>query len=186
MDSEDILEGCLSSHLSPSKHLQVLSFCDIGHSFSISRTPVPAVYREFMKMLALVVHPLRTGGIRVHGYLDDWRANTPDPCSVHTEETIHLLQFLGWTINWKKSVLKPSRISESAFRTQSGPHFANQLIFRDTHQCPISSARVNHHVCPQDYVYQQQNFSFRPVHIPGQAAATFFPILAKTMMVSTC
>ena len=34
------------------------------------------------------------------------------PSTPPREETIHLLQSLGWTINWKKSLLEPSRVLE--------------------------------------------------------------------------
>ena len=75
--------------------------------FGLSTAP-----REFTKTLAPLVQLLRTRGIRVHTYLDDWiiRADNPELCIQHTQETIQLLQSLGWTINWKKSVLEPSRI----------------------------------------------------------------------------
>ena len=68
--------------------------------------------REFTKTLAPVVQLLRTQGIRVHAYLDNWiiRADSPKQSLQHTRQTIQLLQTLGWTINWKKSMLEPSRI----------------------------------------------------------------------------
>ena len=67
---------------------------------------------EFTKTLAPVVQLLRTQGIRVHAYLDDWiiQADSPKQSLQHTRQTIQLLQTLGWTINWKKSLLKSSCI----------------------------------------------------------------------------
>ena len=67
---------------------------------------------EFTKTLAPVVQLLRTQGIRVHANLDDWiiRADSPKQSLLHIQQTIQLLQTLGWTINWKKSLLEPSRI----------------------------------------------------------------------------
>ena len=62
--------------------------------------------------LAPVVHLLHTQGIRVHAYLKDWiiRADSPEQSLQHPQQTIQLLQSLGWTINWKKSMLDPSCI----------------------------------------------------------------------------
>ena len=72
--------------------------------FGLSTAP-----REFTKTLAPLVQLLRTRGIRVHAYLDDWiiRADSPDRSVIRTQQTIQLLQILGWTINWKKSILEP-------------------------------------------------------------------------------
>ena len=68
--------------------------------------------RKFTKALAPVVQLLSTQGIRVHAYLYDWiiRADSPEQNLQHTQQTIKLLQTLGWTINWKKSMLESSRI----------------------------------------------------------------------------
>ena len=75
--------------------------------FDLSTAP-----REFTKSLALLVQLLCTRGIRVHAYLDNWiiRADSSDQSVLHTQQTIKLLQTLGWTINWKKSILEPSHI----------------------------------------------------------------------------
>ena len=75
--------------------------------FGLSTAP-----REFTKTLAPVVQLLRTQGIRVHAYLDDWiiRAHCREQSLEHTQYILQLLQSLGWTINWDKSMLQPSRI----------------------------------------------------------------------------
>ena len=75
--------------------------------FGLSTAP-----REFTKTLAPVVQLLRSQGIQVHVYLDDWiiRANSWEQSLEHREHIIQLLQSLGWTINWDKSMLQPSRI----------------------------------------------------------------------------
>ena len=116
MDHRDRLEGRLPSHLGPSQHQEILSVRDIGER-PINSECLHLGYQwhqKFTKPLAPVVQLLRTRGIRVHAYLDDWiiRADSPELCSAHAQETIHLLQSLGWTINWKKSLLEPSRIPE--------------------------------------------------------------------------
>ena len=90
--------------------------------FGLSTAP-----REFTKTLAPVVQLLRTQGIRVHAYLDDWfiRAHSPEQSLQYTRQTIQLLQTLEWTINWKKSMLEPSHILDFL-----GLHFnLEQVIF---------------------------------------------------------
>ena len=101
MDRQDRFKGRLPSYLGPSKHqLLVLPF-------GLLMAP-----RKFTKTSAPLVQLFRTKGIRVHAYLDDWiiRADNLKLCIQHTQETIERLLSLGWTINWKKSVLEPSRI----------------------------------------------------------------------------
>ena len=75
--------------------------------FGLSTAP-----REFTKTLAPVVHLLRSQGIQVHAYLDDWiiHATSKEQSLNHTQHVLQLLQSLGWTINWAKSMLQPSRI----------------------------------------------------------------------------
>ena len=75
--------------------------------FGLSTAPC-----KFTKALAPMVQLLRTQGIRVHAYLYDWIiwVDSPEQNLQHTQQTIKLLQTLGWTINWKKSMLEPSHI----------------------------------------------------------------------------
>ena len=67
---------------------------------------------ESSQTLAPLVQLLRTRGIRVLAYLDDWIicADSPEQSLLHTRQTIQLLHTLGWAINWKTSILEPSRI----------------------------------------------------------------------------
>ena len=75
--------------------------------FGLSTAP-----REFTKSLAPVIQLLRSRGIQVHAYLDDWiiHATSQEQSLEHTQHVLQLLQSLGWTINWAKSMLQPSRI----------------------------------------------------------------------------
>ena len=75
--------------------------------FGLSTAP-----REFTKTLAPVIQLLHSQGIQVHVYLDDWiiHATSREQSLEHTHHIIQLLQSLGWTINWDKSMLQPSRI----------------------------------------------------------------------------
>ena len=70
--------------------------------FGLSTAP-----REFTKTLAPVVQLLRSQGIQVNAYLDDWiiRASSREQSLEHRQHIIQLLQSLGWTINWDKSML---------------------------------------------------------------------------------
>ena len=96
MDYQDRPQRCLSSYPGPCEPPQVLC---VKHP-------------KNTKTLAPVVQLLCTQGIRVHAYLDDWiiRADSPEQSLQHTRQTIQLLQTLGWTVNWKTSMLEPSFI----------------------------------------------------------------------------
>ena len=54
---------------------------------------------------------LQSRGIRVHQYLDNWliRANLRHQCQLQTKELIHMIQELGFVINFEKSELKPTQ-----------------------------------------------------------------------------
>ena len=84
----------------------------IVYQFRVLPFGLSAAPREFTKTLAPVIQLLRSQGIQVHAYLDDWiiRANSREQSLEHTQHIIQLLQSLGWTINWDKSMLQPSRI----------------------------------------------------------------------------
>ena len=113
-------QGCLPSYLGPSEHQEVL----------------PLHYRQEDLTIPSITIWSFDGTKRIHQNLGpistvtqnqrhqrhqspllsltifDWiiRADTPEHCIQHTQETIQLLISLGWTINWKKSILEPSRI----------------------------------------------------------------------------
>ena len=50
-------------------------------------------------------------GIRIHQYIDDWlmRTKTKQQCRENTHRLIHLVQSLGWIINFEKSDLIPTQ-----------------------------------------------------------------------------
>ena len=50
-------------------------------------------------------------GIRIHQYIDDWlmRAKTKQQCQENTHRLIHLVQSLGWIINFQKTDLIPTQ-----------------------------------------------------------------------------
>ena len=53
----------------------------------------------------------RRQGIRIDQYIDDWvmRAKTKQQCQENTHRLIHLVQSLGWIINFEKSDLIPTQ-----------------------------------------------------------------------------
>ena len=66
---------------------------------------------EFTRIVREVKLVLQSRGIRVHQYLDDWllRAKTRHQCLFQTKELIHVVQDLGFVINFEKSELEPTQ-----------------------------------------------------------------------------
>ena len=145
-------------------------------------------------MLALVVHLLRTSGIRVHAHLYDWiiRADTPDLCSAHTLETINILQSMGWTINWKNSTtLTRSRISGSAFRPQSGPSFSTQLISRASYPvcpCQPSCLPARLHLSTAEFLISPRLYTSMVGELPSSETgfAAIFATSSHRLVVEDC
>lgn len=65
--------------------------------------------RVFTKLLEPVASHLRSRGIHLHRYLDDWlfRGATPEIVTEHTSIALQLFQRLGLIVNYKKSDLTP-------------------------------------------------------------------------------
>ena len=154
--------------------------------FGLSTAP-----REFTKTLAPVVHLLRSQGIQVHAYLDDWiiRASSKELSLLHTQQVLQLLQSLGWTINWDKSMLQPSRILDFL-----GLHFnleqalsniSSGLVLTYSHRSPLPSISVDSHVCSQGFIYYQQAVPFCPIYNQWPFTSTFPPTLVQRTMDST-
>ena len=63
----------------------------------------------FCKILRPVVTYLRSLGIRVVLYVDDFLLMAQhDVIDKHKDRLLHILDVLGWTVNWEKSSLTPS------------------------------------------------------------------------------
>ena len=74
--------------------------------FRLAKAPL-----EFTRIVKEVKLVLQSRGIRVHQYLDDWllRADTRRQCQLQTKELIHVVQELGFVINFEKSELEPTQ-----------------------------------------------------------------------------
>ena len=74
--------------------------------FGIATAPL-----EFTMVVKEVKLMALAEGIRIHQYIDDWlmRAKTKQQCQENTHRLIHLVQSLGWIINFKKSDLIPTQ-----------------------------------------------------------------------------
>ena len=141
--------------------------------------------REFTKTLAPVIQLLRSQGIQVHAYLDDWiiRATSQEQSLEHTQHIIQLLQSLGWTINWNKSMLQPSRILDFL-----GLHFnlEQALISPPTsHRGRIPSISIDGHVCSESFIHHQPDVTLCPIYIKRPSSSTFSPVLVQTTVDST-
>ena len=157
------------------------------YQFRVLPFGLSTAHREFTKTLAPLVQLLHNRGSRVHVYLDDWitRVDSPEQSLLHMQQIIQLLHNLGWTINWKKSILEPSRILNFL-----GLHFnIEQAIvsppdsFLDSLTSVLSS--VHGHACMQDNLYKQSDLSLCSVY-PSQMPSSQVPtVLDKEMLVTT-
>ena len=70
--------------------------------------------RVFTKLLKPVLSILRQRGIRLKAYLDDILLMAPsvDQVLQHAASTLNLLEGLGFTVNYQKSILVPSQQME--------------------------------------------------------------------------
>ena len=74
--------------------------------FGIATAPL-----EFTRVVKEVKIMAMNENLRIHQYLDDWllRSNSKQQCIRDSENLIHLIQELGWLINFKKSQLTPTQ-----------------------------------------------------------------------------
>ena len=74
--------------------------------FGIATAPLEfTMVAKEVKLMALAE------GIRIHQYIDDWlmRAKPKQQCQENTHRLIHLVESLGWIINFQKSDLVPTQ-----------------------------------------------------------------------------
>ena len=158
--------------------------------FRVLLLGLSTVRREFTKMLALVVQLLRRRGIRVHANLHNLiiRADSPELCSVHAQETIHLLQSLGWTINWTESLLEPSHVMKFL-----GLHFnLKQALlslpssFLETLTSILSRLSSSSIMPARKITSINSSLALCSFHSPQTTSAAFSPVLDKTRLAATC
>ncbi|XP_068250227.1 uncharacterized protein [Palaemon carinicauda] len=67
--------------------------------------------RIFMKLADTIIQQLRSEGVQVTAYLDDWLvwAASKTTCVQAVNKVIHFLEHLGFKINRKKSRLSPAQ-----------------------------------------------------------------------------
>ena len=84
------------------------------YRFRVAPFGLASVPREFTKLLKPVIALLRRSGIRCTIYLDDLILLHSDPKVLKRQLEIaaELLQCLGFTINWEKSVTDPRQVME--------------------------------------------------------------------------
>ena len=82
------------------------SYAFQGLPFGLNAAP-----RVFTKLVKLIAAYLRKGGIRIIVYLDDFLilGSSIKESKANTQLTLDLLQWLGFTINWEKSMLVPTQ-----------------------------------------------------------------------------
>ena len=193
MDHRDRLEGRLPSHLGPSQHQEILSVRDIGER-PINSECLHLGYQwhqKFTKPLAPVVQLLRTRGIRVHAYLDDWiiRADSPELCSAHAQETTYMYMTSSTIFGVDDKLeeipsrtLTYTRISRPSFQPQTGPYISTQVVSRDSHQHHVLSVYIKDHVCSQNHSIISH---FAPFFHQWRLQLVF-PVLDKTTLIPTC
>ena len=153
--------------------------------FGLSTAP-----REFTNTLAPVVHLLRSQGIQIHAYLDDWIicATSKEQSLNHTQHVLQLLQSLGWTINWAKSMLQPSRILDFLglhFNLEQALISPPDSFLPTLTEGPLPSISVDGHVCSQGLIHHQPDVPLCPIYNQRPSSSPFPPTLVQSTVDST-
>ena len=94
-------------------HQQYLRFTLEGKNYQFTCLPfgLSCAPRTFTKVLKPVMTLLRSWGVRIIVYIDDMLVlgESQDQASQHLETLLWVLQALGFTINWEKSVVTPTQ-----------------------------------------------------------------------------
>ena len=157
---QDRLEGHLSSYSGPCDIWKYFHFVTAGKTYQLRVLPFgfSAAPREFTKTLALLVQLL-----------------------LHIQQTIQLLQTLGWTFNWKKSILEPSCILDLlGLQSRTSNCFSSRLLFRFSHQCPFPSISIQGHAYMQDNFYKWSDLALCPVYQHRRLHLSFLQFWMKT------
>ena len=81
-------------------------FCFRALPFGLSTAP-----RVFTRVTRSILAVLRSRGLQVYAYLDDWLvvADSEEACHHATYQVLSLLRQLGWIVNQEKSALSPAQ-----------------------------------------------------------------------------
>ena len=112
MTSIDLKDAYLSVHVHKSSQKYLCfqgrnrCYAFLGLPFGLNTAP-----RVFTELLKPVAAYWRKRGIRIIVYLDDFLilGSSIEDSKVNTQLTLDLLQWLGFTINWEKSLLVPTQ-----------------------------------------------------------------------------
>ena len=104
-------------HVPINEHFRkYLRFAIAGKVYQFVALPFGLVIapRIFTDVMLEVARVLRTCGVQVHMYLDDWlfKHQDPEALSLQITATLSLLQQLGLIVNLKKSDLTPNQVVE--------------------------------------------------------------------------
>ena len=108
----DLKDACFHVPIHPdSQHLLRFHVDKRTYQFKALPLGLATALLEFTRIVKEVKLVLQSRGIRVHQCLDDWllRANTRHQCQLHTKELLHVVQELGFVINFEKSELEPTQ-----------------------------------------------------------------------------
>ena len=110
--SLDLTDACFHISIHPrfQKYLR-FNVGDRSYQFTALPFGIAMAPLEFTMVAKEVKLMALTEGIRIHQYIDDWllRAKSKQQCQENTHKLIHLVQSLGWIINFQKSDLVPTQ-----------------------------------------------------------------------------
>ncbi|XP_053101923.1 meprin A subunit beta [Hemicordylus capensis] len=103
-------------HVNIRPHHQTFLHFTVGcqvYQYNVLPFGLSTVPRVFTKCMAAVITYLRTQGVTVYPYLDDWLLTSKDRNMLHSQIcfVLMVLQDLGIQVNWKKSHLEPMQVA---------------------------------------------------------------------------
>ncbi len=110
--SVDLKDAYFHIQIAP-HHRRFLRFAFEGTAYQYSVLPfgLALAPRTFSKCMDAALSPLRSSGVRILNYLDDWLilAQSRDTLISHIDSLLIHLESLGLCVNMQKSILTPSQ-----------------------------------------------------------------------------